>query len=144
MQIRKMLSKDKQEVMKMMTVFYASDAVLSNGSAEIFERDIDACLGDSPYAEGYIFQMNGELAGYAMVAKSFSTEFGKACFWIEDIYIKPQFRGMGIGKQFFALLFSTYQDVVFRLEAEEENHHALSFYQKSGFEVLPYLEMIKK
>ena len=44
--IRAMELRDKAEIIEMMRVFYASPAVLSNGSEEIFLRDIDQCLGD--------------------------------------------------------------------------------------------------
>ena len=69
--IRSMTLEDKASVMEMMRVFYASPAVLSNGSEEIFINDIENCINDSPYLEGYIFEDSGELLGYAMVAKSF-------------------------------------------------------------------------
>ena len=71
--IRNMEKYDKSQVIEMMRVFYASPAVLSNGSEEIFEADVDNCVGDSPYLEGYIFESEGTIQGYGMVAKSFST-----------------------------------------------------------------------
>ena len=141
--IRDMVKEDKACVMEMMRVFYTSPAVLSNGSEEIFSADVDHCVNDSPYLEGYMFQEGENILGYAMVAKSFSTEFGKPCIWIEDLYIKPDCRGMGIGTKFFAFLEEKYTDVVFRLEVEEENERAVKVYEKSGFKVLPYMEMKK-
>lgn len=141
--IEKMSLKDKSAVTDMMRVFYSSDAVLSNGSEEIFAHDVEACAGDSPYAEGYVFKEADDYIGYAMLAKSYSTEFGKLCIWIEDLYIKPGYRGAGIGRAFFDMLFSLYGDVIFRLEAEKENSAAISLYEKCGFEVIPYTEMVK-
>ena len=134
---------DKDTVFEMMRVFYASPAVISNGSDEIFSNDIEACISDSPYLEGYIFENDNTTQGYAMVAKSFSTEFGKPCIWIEDLYLCEQFRGLGIGKLFFDFITEKYNGCVFRLEAEEENERAIKLYKKCGFEVLPYLEMKK-
>ena len=142
--LRLMVKEDKNCVLDMMRVFYASPAVLSNGSEEIFNSDIDNCVGDCPYVEGYIFQNRQEIQGYAMVAKSFSTEFGKPCIWIEDLYFKPEYRGLGIGSNFFAFIEEKYPDAIFRLEAEEENERAVKVYKKCGYEVLPYLEMIKR
>lgn len=141
--IRKMEQKDKNEVMEMMRIFYHSPAVLSNGSEEIFDADFENCIGDSPYLEGYVFESAGEIQGYAMTAKSFSTEFGKQCIWIEDLYMKETCRGFGIGSQFFAFLEEKYPDAVFRLEVEEENERAVKVYKKCGYEVLPYMEMKK-
>ena len=45
--IRNMMEQDKQEVLDMMRVFYASPAVQSNGSDEIFENDIRTCIEGS-------------------------------------------------------------------------------------------------
>ena len=99
--IRPMTAADHPAILEMMRVFYASPAVLSNGSEEIFQKDIEACVSENPYLEGYVFEAAGDIQGYAMAAKSFSTEFGKPCIWIEDLYIKEAYRGAGIGTQFF-------------------------------------------
>ncbi len=132
-----------REVMEMMRVFYASPCVLANGSEEIFSADIENCLSDSPYLEGYVFIEDEIIAGYAMLAKSFSTEYGKPCIWIEDIYFKPEFRHKGYGSEFFAFIEHKYRGSIFRLEAEKENENAIRAYKKNGFERLPYVEMKK-
>lgn len=139
--IRAMEEKDRAGVAEMMQKFYSSLAVWSNGSEEIFCTDIDYCVGASPYLEGYIFEENEEIQGYAMVAKSFSTEFGKPCMWIEDLYIKEQYRGLGIGSGFLRFLQDRYPEALLRLEVEEENERAVNVYKKCGFTVLPYMEM---
>ena len=141
--VRAMLPRDKDAVLEMMRVFYASDAVFTNGSEEIFRSDIENCVNGNPFLEGYILESEGEIQGYAMVAKSFSTEFGKPCIWIEDLYLKKSCRGLGIGKQFFDFITAKYTDCIFRLEVESENERAVKLYQKCGFTVLPYLEMKK-
>lgn len=139
--IRNMTEADRVEVRKMMEVFYVSPAVLSNGSAEIFENDIANCVNECPYLEGYIFEEQNVIKGYAMVAKSFSTEFGKPCIWIEDLYVKDEFRGQGIGTIFFEFIGKKYEGYVQRLEVEEENEKAVAVYEKCGFEEIPYMEM---
>ena len=139
--IREMKGTDRIEVRNMMEVFYSSPAVLSNGSAEIFENDIENCINDNPFLEGYIFEEDNITKGYAMVAKSFSTEFGRPCIWIEDLYIKDDYRGQGIGTMFFEYIGSKYEGYVQRLEVEEENERAVNVYNKCGFKVIPYMEM---
>lgn len=141
--IRLMKLQDKFDVTEMMRVFYASDAVLTNGSDEIFEADFENCISDSPYVEGYVFEDGGSIQGYGMIAKSFSTEFGKPCIWIEDLYVRDEYRGLGIGTLFLNYITEKYPDSIFRLEVEAENERALHVYKKCGFEVLPYMEMKK-
>ena len=138
-----MTQKDKSAVLEMMRVFYTSPAVFTNGSEEIFLSDIENCINDNPYLEGYVIENLKEIQGYAMIAKSFSTEFGKPCFWIEDIYIKDEYRGAGLGKMLMDFILKKYTDCIFRLEVEEENERAVKLYEKCGFTVLPYMEMKK-
>lgn len=142
--IRAMTPADKDSVMEMMRVFYNSPAVLSNGSDEIFARDIEGCISDNPYVEGYMFEQDGAVQGYGMAAKSFSTEYGRQCIWLEDIYIKVEYRGLGIGSQFIDYITKKYPDALLRLEVEEENARAVHVYKKSGFEFFEYKEMKKE
>ena len=142
--IRKMREQDRDAVLAMMRVFYPSPAVLSNGSEEIFAADVEACLSGSPYLEGYVFECaGGTVIGYAMVAKSFSTEFGRPCLWIEDLYLREGFRGRGAGSAFLKFIGQKYPGALLRLEAERENERAIRVYRRSGFSELPYLELIK-
>ncbi len=134
---------DKVEVISMMKTFYSSEAVFTNGSDAIFDADFKACINNSPYLEGYVFTSDEIILGYAMLAKSFSTEFGKSCIWFEDLYLKPEYRGQRIIPQFIRYVETVYKDSVFRLEVEKENAHACHVYEKQNFIELPYCEMVK-
>lgn len=138
-----MMQGDEKTVLKMMREFYTSPAVYTNGSDEIFKSDIENCLSDNPYIEGYIIEDSGKTIGYAMIAKSFSTEFGKRCIWIEDLFLTDEARGCGIGKTFFDYIIKKYDGAVFRLEVEAENERAVKLYERCGFTTLPYMEMKK-
>ena len=85
--------------------------------------------------------MAGVVVGYGMIAKSFSTEFGKPCVWIEDIYVMEEYRGRGIGSEFIQFVMENNPNCVIRLEVEEDNKRAIDVYHKNGFSVLPYMEM---
>lgn len=141
--VENMTAAHGEQVLAMMQTFYASPAVSTNGSPEIFRKDFDACIGDNPFLEGFVFTENSAVVGYAMIAKSFATEFGRPCIWIEDLYLTPEYRGQGTAGQFFAFLEKQYPDTILRLEVEEENAHAVHAYRKNGFDFLPYMEMKK-
>ena len=104
MKIRAMQMKDMEEVVGMMRVFYDSPAVIHAAPDKILRQDVKDCVGDCPYIEGYIFEENDRILGYSMVAKSYSTEYGGLCVWVEDIYMKEEARGLGIGTAFFSFL----------------------------------------
>ena len=140
---RPMEERDRAAVLAMMRAFYASPAVLTDGSDEIFENDVSACLGGDPNLSGFVYEENGELLGYAMTARSFSTEFGKPCVWLEDLFVAPAARGRGVGRALLSFVLAKHPGAVFRLEAERENEKAVRLYEGVGFAELPYYEMIK-
>ncbi len=146
MNIREMSGKDKVEVLEMMKIFYDSPAVTVTASEEVLTKDIEDCISDLPFVEGYILEEDGMIAGYTMVAKSYSTEYGGICLWIEDIYIKPEFQGKGFVGQFFRYLETKYdkQVVRYRLEVEKSNENALRAYKKNGYHIANYVEMTKE
>lgn len=141
--LRPMEKQDREAVISLMRSFYSSPAILSSGSQEIFERDVEVCLSDSPFLQGTVFEHEGILYGYAMTAFSWSAEFGKPCLWIEDLYLVRATRGLGLGSLFLKMLARTHPESVLRLEVEEDNIPARRTYAGCGFEDLPYLEMIR-
>ncbi|MDY3829068.1 MAG: N-acetyltransferase [Clostridium sp.] len=148
MVIREMTSKDIDSVLDMMRIFYNSPAVLHKASDDILKKDIEDCISDLPFIEGYIIEHNNEIAGYSMLAKSYSTEYAGICIWIEDLYIKPEYRSLGLGTQFFEFVNNKYGSssaaVRFRLEVEPSNKQAIHIYKKCGYNELPYIEMTKE
>lgn len=146
MNIRLIQEIDKEAVLEMMITFYHSPAVIENVSKEVLLQNIDNCLSNMPFIIGFVFYEKEVMIGYAMIAKSYSTEFGGICLWVEDIYIKPPYQGKGLAKEFFLFLENTYsQDVVrFRLELASCNENALKSYEKSGYRKLSYVQMSKE
>ncbi|MBQ6976745.1 MAG: GNAT family N-acetyltransferase [Selenomonadaceae bacterium] len=140
--IRKMIDADKNIVIDMMRRFYNSSAVITKGSEKIFAANVDACLKNSAYLEGYVFVVDEKIIGYGILAKSFSTEFGGECIWIEDIFIEKNFRGKGFGTRFLNFVKEKYPDKNLGLEVESDNVEAVAAYKKFGFKELPYLEMV--
>lgn len=141
-EIRKILESDKKIVVDMMRKFYTSPALITSGSEKIFLNNVESCLKNSPYLEGFVFVVENKIVGYGMIAKSFSTEFGGECVWIEDIYLEENFRGRGFGTKFINFVKENYPEKIFRLEAEYDNLKAVKTYKNFGFKELPYLEMI--
>ena len=143
--LRPMEAPDREDVIRMMRGFYASEAVHSNGSEEVFNNDVDACVSENPFASGYVFtREDGSICGYSMLAHSYSTEYGRPVIWIEDLFLEEDARGKGLGAELFELVKEKYPGHIHRLEVEETNLRAIRTYTKKGFTTLRYSEMIRE
>lgn len=143
MSVRPLTEADFEKILSMMKVFYASDALLIHPDETVLRRTLTDAIGNNPFVEGFALEYAGELAGYGMVAKSYSTEAGGPCIWIEDIYILPRYRGKGLGTAFLTFVQAHFpQAARIRLEAEPENEKAMSVYHAAGFSELGYTQLI--
>jgi GNAT superfamily N-acetyltransferase len=59
-------------------------------------------FGDRPAAEVIIAEVGGEPVGFALFFGSFSTFRGQPGIYLEDIFVRPEHRGQGIGKALLA------------------------------------------
>ena len=58
-------------------------------------------FGTTSYAEVILAEENGEPCGFCLFFHNYSTFLAKPGLYIEDIFVRPQFRGRGIGKALF-------------------------------------------
>jgi GNAT superfamily N-acetyltransferase len=72
---------------------------------EATEAMIDGALfGPSPRVSCDFAEWNGEAVGFALWFLNFSTFSGRAGLYLEDLFVRPAFRGRGIGKALMAHL----------------------------------------
>ena len=144
--IRPICLKDRDFYLKSAQAFYESDAVLTNIPKENIEKTFSLLIGTSPCAGCFIFEKEGKRCGYALLAKTWSQEAGGEVVWIEEIYVLPEFRSKGLGKEFFSFLDKHYNGRAkrFRLEVEDDNENAIRLYQNLGFSFFPYKQMKKE
>jgi len=72
---------------------------LAKATSADFHRHL---FGPRPVAEAVIAEANGHPVGYALWFTTFSTFRGQPGIYLEDIFVKPEFRGRGIGKSLLA------------------------------------------
>src|SRR5262245_36572245 len=58
-------------------------------------------FGERPAAEALIAFYNGAPAGFAIFFHNFSTFLAQPGLYLEDLFVKPDLRGKGIGKALF-------------------------------------------
>jgi len=56
-------------------------------------------FGAVPRAEVLIAEVDGAPAGFALFFHNFSTFLGKPGLYLEDLFVRPAFRGLGLGKR---------------------------------------------
>jgi GNAT superfamily N-acetyltransferase len=59
---------------------------------------MESFFSDNPKVFCEIVEVEGEIAGFAIWFLNYSTWQGKHGIYLEDLFIRPQFRGRGFGK----------------------------------------------
>ena len=143
---RPITAADETDFYTMAEEFYHSDAVLHPIPAEYHRRAISEMMRSGQYLSGYIFTDGDNTAGFAVTNRMMQHEAGGVMVWVEDLYIRPAYRGQGLGSRFLAWLEEQLRGdaVMLRLETEPENERAQELYYRLGYENLNYLQMIKR
>ena len=141
---RDLTPEDRDLVIPMVRDFYQSDAVDHPVDAAVLERSFqDAADPAEPLLRGVLVQRDGVPAGYLYVTQCYSAEVGGRCIFIEEIFLKPELRGQGLGTEIMAWLEREYPAARrFRLEVTQVNQRAVRLYQRAGYEFLRYDQMV--
>ena len=95
----------------------------------------DSLFGANPAAEVTRALAGDVPAGFALWFRSYSTFLAKPGIYLEDLFVFPEFRGLGIGKQLLTSLAKTAVDRGYgRLEwaVLDWNVDAIGFYEALG------------
>ncbi len=105
------------------------------GEADL-QRDL---FGATPRAHCDIAEWDGEVAGFALWFYNYSTFKGRAGVYLEDLFVRPAFRGNGIGKSLIAGLARRCVDESLpRLtwSVLDWNRPSIAFYESIGAHVM--------
>lgn len=108
--IRKLELKDKNEYFEMCKKFYSSSAVIEQTIPKYLERTFNDILNNNPYVDGYVQEIDWKIAGYMMITFSYSNEFGCEFCIIDELYIKDEYQGMGLGSEMLDFVEKKYLD----------------------------------
>jgi len=96
-------------------------------------------FGARPYAEVLIGEVDGVAQGFALFFHNFSTFEGKPGIYLEDLFVRPEARGAGLGKALLARLaaLAVERDCA-RLEWSvlDWNEPSIGFYKALGARLL--------
>ena len=144
--VRKVTPQDKEMYLSLTEKFYQSDAVSHNIPLENRLKTWNEIMRSDEYADCYFVIKDGDVAGYMLLAYTFSQEAGGKTAWIEEIYILPEFRSMGLGSELFDFIKAEIEPdcARLRLEVEADNIRAKKLYKSLGFKQLEYEQMIRE
>ena len=144
--MRELTQQDKDVYLEMTGEFYTSDAVVHDIPKEHCEATFEELMRSDQYAKAYILEEEGKTAGYVLLSKTFSQEAGGLVLWVEELYLRPEFQGKGLGSKVLTQMDQLLGKQVrrLRLETEPDNERARDLYCRLGYSALPYLQMIKE
>jgi GNAT superfamily N-acetyltransferase len=104
------------------------------------EAEISEWLfGDRPAAEVVIARIDDEAVGFALYFTSFSTFLGRPGIYLEDLFVRPAFRGSGVGSALLRYLAEiACRRGYGRLEwaVLDWNKPAIDFYEQMGAQAM--------
>ncbi|AKC86533.1 GNAT family N-acetyltransferase [Pseudoxanthomonas suwonensis] len=95
----------------------------------------EALFGPAPAAEVVIAETDGQGAGFALFFTSFSTFLGRRGLYLEDLFVRPAFRGRGIGRRLMVHLAALAVERGcgrFEWSVLDWNAPAIDFYRRLG------------
>jgi ribosomal protein S18 acetylase RimI-like enzyme len=99
-----------------------------------------ALFGEDAVARAFIAWMNsGEVAGYAVFYRTFSTFAGRPGIFLDDLYVRPAFRRLGIGRALLTRVAQTGMELGggrFEWITLRWNESAFRFYRSIGASVM--------
>lgn len=92
-------------------------------------------FGPIPAAEVLLAEQGGESVGFALFFPNYSTFLAQPGIWLEDLFVRPEWRGHGVGRALLARIAQlAVERGCGRLEwyVLDWNSPALGFYQRLG------------
>jgi len=125
-----------ETITKMMQDFYAIDnyPIDIEFSKNLFQEFIS----DEKLGKAWLIHSDDDLVGYVILTYVFSFEYKGKIAFLDELYVKENFRGKGIGKQtidFIKEQASNQNVKLIYLEVENHNQNAQKLYLANNFEV---------
>lgn len=102
------------------------------------EADVRATLfGPQPQAGVLIAEADGEPAGWALFFHNYSTFLARRGLYLEDLFVRPEMRGRGVGRALLARLAAIARERGcgrFEWSVLDWNESAIGFYRSLGAE----------
>ena len=124
-------------IVEMCLALYREDPGEPVGEAQI-RRTLAAFRAEPVRGSALLADVDGEIAGYALLVSFWSNEYGGEICDIDELYVKPSHRGRGISTSLFADIVGDRSlwpecPVALQLEVTPANARARALYERLGF-----------
>jgi ribosomal protein S18 acetylase RimI-like enzyme len=126
---------DIETLISMMREFYAHEGLAFDES--IARRALRGVIGSEMFGCVFLILLEDEVVGYAVLTFGYSLEFHGRDAFIDELYLRSERRGQGIGKralEFLTEVCAAKGIEALHLEVERKNTRAQAIYRNFGFE----------
>jgi diamine N-acetyltransferase len=125
---------DVPALVVMMREFYAHEGLsFDEGAAR---AALSGLLDDESRGRVWLIALDGVAVGYAVLTFGYSLEFRGRDAFVDELYLRAEARGRGVGRRALQLMEQTCQALGVRalhLEVERANARAQAVYRQAGF-----------
>jgi ribosomal protein S18 acetylase RimI-like enzyme len=132
--IRHAILHDLETVLQMMEDFYAIERYPFNKPGS--RRNLELFIENSQYGKLWVMEDTGQPIGYAALTLGFSFEYGGLTAFLDELYLVPAYRKLGLGKQMITWVLEQARKMGIQsvhLEVERHNAAARRLYDTFGF-----------
>lgn len=135
---------DIETLQNLVTNLYLEDANLSHGhpNVQISWQELNA---KPDKGQVVIFDVEGEIAGYAILIFFWSNEYAGDIIEIDEIYVDKKFRCSGVATKFFSWVERTFAETCagWSLQVSQHNQNALRLYERLGYKPSANRHLVK-
>lgn len=105
-----------------------------------------ALFGPGASTEALVVRIDGEAAAFALYFHNYSTFLGRRGLYLEDLYVRPEYRRRGIGRALLVRLAAIARDRNcgrFEWSVLDWNKPAIEFYESLGAVVMPDWRIVR-
>jgi GNAT superfamily N-acetyltransferase len=137
--------KDFHVFHRMVFSLYREDPCGERMSRRNINRSVHELSSHPEKGTIYVFRYGASVVGYAIVINYWSNEYGGNILSIDELFIKPDWRGKRIGTSFIDYLTGLKGRCTkgIQVEATPTNKNALAFYNSRGFQLSKNLFLLK-
>jgi GNAT superfamily N-acetyltransferase len=135
MQIRMATTNDLPALLPLMRGYYSDDGLQFDAAASA--ATMTRLLEEPQWGRVFLIEVGDTTIGYVALCMGFSLELGGNDAFVDEVFVAPQHRGRGYGRQALKFAIAEAETLGVRalhLEVDTQNSSAQALYQSMGFQ----------